>query len=404
MKAVAAVDITEDLVMAPPMVGHRQRLRTRFLSREESALTEERLLELLLTFAIPQKDVRPLAGTLLERFGSLQAVLNADSDVLRQVIGIGDAALVLIKLVGYLAGKHRLPSKVTEVLESDHLQQALFPSESVDSQIQKLPSVPLKHPRTSQRSQRSRTGLFGKGLMRETLEMLPQLPDTESIEEVRTFLRGALHFNSARTRQRCASYITSRLFPKGRVDQALCAFAKQYSGTQALRDVCFYRFMQAEPMLAQFLQEGLFPALGRGFVTRSAVRLFLEERFPEAKPKTVQSTASSIIEVLTTAGLARLEKTKLAFQRREVCIESFAFILHSEFPEPGMYDLGKIETHPVLQTLLWRPDRILPALYELRNRGLIAKISEIDSIRQFTTRYNLNDLVLHLLEAQGVTW
>ena len=389
--------------MAPPMVGHRQRLRNRFLSEEESALTEEGLLELLLTFAIPQKDVRPLASVLLERFGSLQAVFNAAPDLLRQIIGIGDSALVLIKLVGHLAGKNRLLSKATKVLESDNLQQTLFPSESSESQIHKPSPIPLKSRRPNRRPQRSRTGLFGKGLMKEIVKFLPQLPDTESVAEVRTFLRGELHFNSARTRQRYASYITVRLFPTGRIDKALCLFAKQYPGTQALRDVCFYRFMQAEPVVAQFVQEGLFPALGRGFVARAGVRQFLEERFPEAKPQTVQSTASSIIEVLTTAGLARLEKTKLAFQFRDVCIESLAFILYSEFPEPGMYDLGKIETHPVLQTLLWRPDKILPALYELRNRGLIAKISEIDSVRQFTTRYDLNDLVQHLLEDQGVT-
>jgi DNA repair protein RadC len=41
--------------------GHRDRLRERFLRGEESALTDEKLLELLLTYAIPQKDVRPLA-------------------------------------------------------------------------------------------------------------------------------------------------------------------------------------------------------------------------------------------------------------------------------------------------------------------------------------------------------
>jgi len=404
MKAVAAVDIIEDLVMAHPMVGHRQRLRSRFLSREKSALTDEGLLELLLTFAIPQKDVRPLAGTLLERFGSLQAVLNADPDLLRQVTGIGDSALVLLKLVGHLAGKNRLPSKAPKILESHTLQQTLFSSDSSEPQVHKPAPLPSQSPRTNRRAPRPRTGLFGKGLMKEIVKFLPQLPDVKSVEEVRTFLRGALHFNSAHTRQRYASYITARLFPTGSIDKALCLFAKQYSGTQALRDVCLYRFMQAEPVVAQFLQDGLFPALGRGFVARVAVRQFLEERFPDAKRQTVQSTASSIIEVLTTAGLARLEKAKLAFQLREVCIESFAFILHSEFPEPGMYDLTKIETHPVLQTLLWRPDKILPALYELRNRGLIAKISEIDSVRQFTTRYHLHDLVQHLREPQGVAW
>lgn len=402
MNAIVAVDITKDFVMTHPGVGHRQRLRNRFLAEEKAALTEEGLLELLLTFAIPQKDVRSLAGALLERFGSLQAVLSAAPDALRQVIGIGDAAVVLLKLVGRLAENH-LPPKIAEVRESNRLQPPLFPSEKEDAEISQPLPVLLDSPPVQQRSPRSRTGLFGKGLMKETLELLPQLPDTASMEEVRTFLRGALHFNSAHTRQRYASYITARMFPNGRVDTALCAFARQYAGTQALRDVCFYRFLQTEPLVGQFLRDRVAPALGRGILARSTVRQFLEERFPGTKRQTIQSTASSIIEVLTSSGLVQMEKAKLTFQCREVCIESFAFILHSEFPDPGIYDLRKIEGHSLLDSLLWRPDKILPALYELRNRGLIAKISEIDSVRQFTTRYTLNDLVQHLMQDQGVT-
>src|SRR5438552_3286131 len=88
--------------MAKPTEGHRQRLRDRFLSGEGRALTEESLIELLLTFAIPQKDVQPLAVALLERCGSLQAVLDASPETLRQVPGIGDATVALLKLVGHI--------------------------------------------------------------------------------------------------------------------------------------------------------------------------------------------------------------------------------------------------------------------------------------------------------------
>lgn len=76
-------------------VGHRQRLRARFLSEENRSLTEETLTELLLTFAIPQRDVRPLAISLLERFGDLQAVLTADPEMLRQIGGISMQELMI---------------------------------------------------------------------------------------------------------------------------------------------------------------------------------------------------------------------------------------------------------------------------------------------------------------------
>jgi DNA repair protein RadC len=50
--------------------------------------------------------------------------------------------------------------------------------------------------------------------------------------------------------------------------------------------------------------------------------------------------------------------------------------------------------------MFWNPDRILSSIYELRNRGLISKVSEIDSVCQFTTRYDLADLVNVLKEPQ----
>jgi len=41
--------------------GHRQRLRERFVAGEQKAQSDEALLELLLCYAIPQRDVHPLA-------------------------------------------------------------------------------------------------------------------------------------------------------------------------------------------------------------------------------------------------------------------------------------------------------------------------------------------------------
>ena len=57
--------------------GHRQRLRDRFTVEGKDSLSEESLLELLLTYAIPRKDVQPLAKSLLAEFGTLMAVLQA---------------------------------------------------------------------------------------------------------------------------------------------------------------------------------------------------------------------------------------------------------------------------------------------------------------------------------------
>lgn len=84
---------------APPHYhGHRQRLRTRFLQGGWASLQDYELLELLLTFAIPFSDVKPLAKRLIAYFGSFAAVLDASFEELIQVMGLGEYSATLIRL------------------------------------------------------------------------------------------------------------------------------------------------------------------------------------------------------------------------------------------------------------------------------------------------------------------
>lgn len=78
--------------------GHRMRLRERFLNVGREGLCEHELLELLLFYAIPRRDVKPIAKELLVRFGSIVAVLSATPEQLASVKGIGSNSIVLLKL------------------------------------------------------------------------------------------------------------------------------------------------------------------------------------------------------------------------------------------------------------------------------------------------------------------
>lgn len=62
------------------------------------------MLELLLTYSIPQKDVKPLAKMLLERFNDLNGVLNAAPEVLMEQPGIKENSAALISLFSALNG------------------------------------------------------------------------------------------------------------------------------------------------------------------------------------------------------------------------------------------------------------------------------------------------------------
>ncbi len=85
------------------VAGHRERLRTRYRLSGEAALMDYELLELLLTFAIPRRDTKLLAKKLLERFGTLARVFEAEPEILEQIDGIGPHATTLISLVRPLA-------------------------------------------------------------------------------------------------------------------------------------------------------------------------------------------------------------------------------------------------------------------------------------------------------------
>ncbi|HEX2859713.1 MAG TPA: DNA repair protein RadC [Alphaproteobacteria bacterium] len=83
--------------------GHRQRLKDKFAAGQGVGLQDYELLELLLTYAIPRRDVKPLAKTLLVRFGSLTGVLQAEAGELAGIKGLGPATTTLMTLIGALS-------------------------------------------------------------------------------------------------------------------------------------------------------------------------------------------------------------------------------------------------------------------------------------------------------------
>lgn len=108
MKTSAATDGRPSVIHA----GHRARLRSRFRAEGLEAFEDHQVLELLLFHAVPRRDTNPTAHLLLQRYGSLAAVLDADPLDLARTNGIGEGAATLLSLVPqltarYLADRHR---------------------------------------------------------------------------------------------------------------------------------------------------------------------------------------------------------------------------------------------------------------------------------------------------------
>ena len=78
--------------------GHRARMRERLLQRGPEALADYEILEMLLFLGIPRRDTKPLAKELINRFGSLPAVLTATPETLSLRGGLSDDAVAVLRM------------------------------------------------------------------------------------------------------------------------------------------------------------------------------------------------------------------------------------------------------------------------------------------------------------------
>lgn len=83
--------------------GHRERLRERFRKEGLANFQPHEVLEFLLTYSISRRDTNPIAHNLLDRFGSLEGVLEASEEELMEVDGVGERSATLIHLMPALS-------------------------------------------------------------------------------------------------------------------------------------------------------------------------------------------------------------------------------------------------------------------------------------------------------------
>jgi len=99
--------------------GHRARLREQFLEHGLDTFADHQALELLLSFAIPRRDVNPIAHGLMNHFGSFSRVFEASPQDLMEVDGIGEHAVTLIQLITQLGRRYQLDRAKEDLILSD---------------------------------------------------------------------------------------------------------------------------------------------------------------------------------------------------------------------------------------------------------------------------------------------
>lgn len=104
--------------------GHRSRLRSRALESRLDGFEEYQILELLLTYTIPQKDTNPIAHNLIKEFGSLSGVLDADINDLVKVKGISEYSASFLILLKDVFRKYK-QSLVKDIVTIKNTSEAL---------------------------------------------------------------------------------------------------------------------------------------------------------------------------------------------------------------------------------------------------------------------------------------
>jgi len=116
----------------------------------ESCSDEMLLEELLLTFAIGRKDVRPLAQELVQIFGNLDHVLSASPDELKKIKGLGQSSIALLKVVDFIkSGTISVETSLSPTKGGDTNQLQLF-EDSSNGPKSSSPGSSIKKPEEKQ--------------------------------------------------------------------------------------------------------------------------------------------------------------------------------------------------------------------------------------------------------------
>ena len=97
--------------------GHRSRLKESMLENDFN-VSDINLLEALLFYSVSRADTNETAHRLINSFGSLSGVFEADIEDIKSVVGVGDNSAFLIKLVSKIAKKSISSKRSGKVINS----------------------------------------------------------------------------------------------------------------------------------------------------------------------------------------------------------------------------------------------------------------------------------------------
>lgn len=371
--------------------GHRERLRRRFAA-DRASFTDTDLLELLLTYAVPRRDVEGIARTLIQSYGSLQAVLDARAEDLVKVAGVGVGSVVLLQVAQEI---------VRRTTSAPSVQSPLFDATVLALDLDSV-EAPIEFDEEPESAGEDLVDAGSEALGQElhafvndevlhSQRYLPEAFRFENLDDFHGFLCEQLPYNAATTRRRRANYVVRRFFPNGSLDTPLRRFLHESESETGHNIAIFYHILRAEPLAARVAEDLVWPALARGEVTRDELRSFVLQHLPDLSASTQKNAIRSVITTYDRLGIASAERDVLRVQLHTGNLDGFVYILFAEFPNRGIYRFEELENGPMRKWLLWDREWMRRQLYQLRDLGIVAKVSDIDAVRQFTMRFDQNE-------------
>jgi hypothetical protein len=358
--------------------GHRERLRQRFLS-DPSSFSENELLELLLTYAIPRKDIVPLAAQLLERFADFDGVFNAPHEDLIEVDGIGEQAAILIKVIAQLSIddiSNTQPPKITQ-----------FPMQKKSEQPKLFDVEPELGP-LFERKEEPQMRSYVQDEIANVLRFIPESIRFENVEGFKNYLEENLPYNSISTRRRRADYFINRYFPEKRINTPLTFFSGKCSDQVDLSHAVFYETLKAEPFVARIAEDVVWPALPTGYVDKEILREFIVRHLEDLGTSSLNKMLRAIFKTYDLLSVGEPEGDLLHIQIHKGTLEGFLYVLAAQYPRPGVYSFDSLYEGPMRHWLLWDKEWMRQQLYNLQDAAIISKVSEIDTVKQFTLQHD----------------
>jgi hypothetical protein len=234
-----------------------------------------------------------------------------------------------------------------------------------------------------------------------SLQHLPMAGDYSTFASYKSYLENHLPYNSIETRQRRANYILDRFYPDGDLNTILTLFTHNNRSQEALKSVVFYHLAKAESLLARVANDLVYPALPLGRIGREQLREFILGHLPKIKGSSQTKVLRSIFYAYDLLNVGREDNDSLKFQLHTGNLEAFIYILASEYPEPGIYSFESLFNGSAHRWLLWGREWIRKQLYTLRDMRILSKVSEIDTVRQFSMEFGPRECIERFFDVAG---